>query len=164
LLGGFLAGNTRAIVEKRNAGFVQPLADNPVQGVSTAANKVRYGFVILQGGAFVSDLVSLVAVVNIGDVALFRKFDALFVWIFVEAPEQRAHTVSFPVIKAVGAALLGYVVDFQVKISAKGLNHLVEKSFGLTRILLVDGHRLGRRKGSCRRRIAHLSESQGRCQ
>src|ERR1700731_4379363 len=115
----------------------------------TTADGVSHILRFLCPRSFVSDLVSLVAVIDIDNITLFGKLDALFVGIFVKAPKDDSVAVRTAMVKAVGAAFLAYVLNIQIRLSAQSLDHLIEKSPGFSHILLVGRDGLGWR--SCRR-------------
>ena len=59
--------------------------------------------------------------------------------------------------KAVAAAFLADVLDIQIGVSAQGLKHLIEQSFGFADVLLVNRNPV---RGSDRRGVARLPKGQ----
>src|SRR5258708_39932744 len=84
------------------------------------------------------DLVSLVADVEFGDVALFGEFDALFIREFSETPEHTTPTFA-AVVEAVAASLLLAIANGEVRLPAERLNSLFDHGLGLVGIFLVGG-------------------------
>src|SRR5579872_5793823 len=93
---------------------------------------------VLITNAFVGDLVAFVAVVDFDHIALLGQFDAFFVRKFLEAPENRSQAIGLSMMKAVTAPLGSHILPVQVGLTAKCLNALVEDSFRLANVLLVD--------------------------
>src|SRR6516162_2345381 len=86
----FLSGYGRAFVEQSNAGLVDPATNDLIECIAAAPERVSLGSGIVFARSLVGDLVSLLAVVDVDDVALLSKLDAVSVGIFVEAPELNA--------------------------------------------------------------------------
>ena len=101
-----------------------------------------------RGGALEGDLEAMIAVVDVGDVALLGDFHALLVREFHEAPEEHARTGGFVAMETVGSTLLGRVLDIEPGLAAESLDRLINQSTRLGSILLRDWNRLRRGRPS----------------
>src|SRR5580693_5381283 len=102
LLGIFLRGDRMTFVEQSKHRLRQQLAYQPIKRVLAAPEIVGDRLRLISARAFVSYFKALVAAVHIDNVPLFRKFDAVFVREFVEAPEHDANALRFAQMKTVG--------------------------------------------------------------
>src|SRR6202795_4628735 len=120
---------------------------------------------IQTGGAFAGDLVTLVAVVDIRDIALLGQFYAFPVGKFYETPELDARVRGLTSVKAVGATLLAHVLQAEVGLTSQRLDGLVQQRLGLGRVLLGSWTRRRRRRTGLargRRREAN-TKNENRC-
>ena len=94
-------------------------------------------FLLDSSGAFVSDLETFIAGIDVSDVALWGELDPLLAGKLQESPEEDTVARRASVIEAVGAALLLHIVNAEVSLSTQGLNGLLEDFASLVGVLLI---------------------------
>src|SRR6266571_1901981 len=106
-----------------------------------ALQEIREVGRILRSGATKSNFESLVAVIDVDDVALFGEFDSVLVGKFGKAPENSPRAAGLAVIETVGTARLLCVLDRQIPLPAQRLDALLNKQarFGRVGVFLRNG-------------------------
>ena len=107
-----------------------------------APDVLRERLLVFKRSSLERDLIAFVAVIDEGHVTLLCQFNSFAIGILIKTPEERAHAVCLPMIKAVGTALLGNVLDTEIGGSAQSLHHLIKYRFGFPGVLLVDRNTL----------------------
>src|SRR5271166_5397606 len=141
-----LRGDGEAFKQQHDGGVVHPGTKDRVEREPAAAQVLVEIFFLDGVRALVGDLISFVADVELGYVALFGEFNALFVGKLGETPEDYASAAGLAMVKTVAASLLLAVANGQVGLSAQRLNGLVDQGFGLAGIFLIRRNE-GRRNG-----------------
>jgi hypothetical protein len=109
--------------------------------------------------ALEGDFVSLVAVVDVSDVALLGHLHSFSVGKFHESPKEHTGAGGLAAMEAVCAALLAHVLKIEVGLAAQGLNGLVDDSLRLAGIFLRNGSVLRRGAGIALRSDTRNRES-----
>src|SRR5215510_16578178 len=133
LFGHVAFGNARSFIYQQDAGVVQPLSYNVIQGVMAANQRLAKSFVLswvqhLQ--TLVSDFVSVVADVQLNDVPFLGDLVAVLVGGFPVAVEQAPGNQAF-VVKTSRASLDVIILNVQIGWSAQSRDHLIQNAAGL---------------------------------
>src|SRR5258708_16893 len=142
-----LRGNGVALIEQGDAGIVDPGAKDDIQRKLAAPEIIGDILRLHRMRSLIGDLVRLIAVVNLGDIALFGDFDPLFVGKLSKAPEQHPVAGRAAVKKTIGTSALLHVAHSEVGLAAESLNGLIEQRPGSVRILLIGIEYRGNRSG-----------------
>src|SRR6266852_3272276 len=104
-----LGGNGVAFIKEGHAGVVDPGTQESIQGKPAAPEVIGHILRLHGMRALVGNLVTLIAVVNLGDIALLGDFDPFLVGKLREAPEQNPVAGWATVKKAIGSTALLHV-------------------------------------------------------
>src|SRR5438270_2799688 len=136
LLRGMLRRDRLTFKQKHNARIVDPSAKDCIEREVTAAH-VLAAILFLNGmSTFESNLVGLVANVELCDVALFGELYALLVGELPETPKHAA-TALAAMMEAVAAALLFAITNCEIRLSSERLDSLLDDGFSFLSVCLV---------------------------